>query len=614
MPSKPSAPPPRRRTPAELRERRLEQENSPVMAELRRRAEKKLRAERRKSATPPDPPAAYPSRSFHELQVHQLELEMQNAELKETRDRLEDTLEKYTDLYDFAPVGYFSLNEQGLILEANLTGSILLGVERSKLSQRRLQDFVGPRDRANFLVFLKKVFAHPVKQTCEAPLLKDGVAFSAEFQAVSAVSLSPQRWCRVAVSDITALRQAQAIVRRHEALFQILIEQAPVGVYVVDEQLRLQQINPHALPAFAAVRPWQGRDFSEAVHILWPAKVADDIVARFRHTLATGEPYRAGDFSARRDDLGVTQAYEWQIRRITLPAGAHGVVCFFTDITERKRTEAAQRRVAVLGASNRKLEAEILRRQAVETGLQQIQRDLRAALDEARQLQTRLRNLSHQLLRAQEDERKRISRELHDDIVQTLVGISAHLQSLTHTGAVDPAALRRRIGGTRRVVEKSIHSMHRFARELRPTLLDDLGLIPALRSHLKEFSQLTKLRLRFTAFTGVEQLGEDCRTVLYRVAQSALANIARHAGATQVSVSLRKSMATVCLEIHDNGKSFDVVRVLAAKRQRRLGLIGSRERVEMVGGTFAVESAPGRGTTVCARVPFNGHSRAAGGG
>ena len=115
------------------------------------------------------------------------------------------------------------------------------------------------------------------------------------------------------------------------------------------------------------------------------------------------------------------------------------------------------------------------------------------------------------------------------------------------------------------------------------------------------------------SIAGVEQLGEDRRTVLYRVAQSALANIAQHARATRVTVSLRKIAATVCLEIHDNGKSFDVARVLAAKRHQRLGLIGSRERVEMVGGTFTVESAPGRGTTVCARVPFNVGARAGGG-
>ncbi|MEO6246103.1 MAG: PAS domain-containing protein [Opitutaceae bacterium] len=615
MPSKPSKPTPTRRTPAERSERRYERENSPMMAALRLRAEKKLRAEQRELAAPNGhrAPAADSQRALHELQVHQIELELQNAELKETRDRMEDALEKYTDLYDFAPVGYFSLTEQGVILDANLTGTILLGVERARLLSRRLQDFVALGDRADFTAFLKKVFANPIKHVHEALLLKDRIAFSAEFQAVSAISPSPQKWCRVAVSDVTPLRQAQQAVLRHEAIFTTLFQQAPVGIFVVDEQLRLQKINPSALPVFEGVRPWKGRDFSEAIHIIWPAKVADEVMQIFRHTLKTGEPYRSPDFSATRQDIGVEQAYEWQIQRIVLPSGLHGVVGFFTDVTERQRAEATRRRVEVLAASNRKLEAEIVRRQAVETDLSKSERHLSVSLGEARQLQTRMRNLSHQLLRAQEEERKRISRELHDDIVQSLVGISVHLQCLTRAATVNPAALRRQIAGTRQVVEKSIHSMHRFARELRPTLLDDLGLIPALRSHLKEFSQRTKLRLRFTAWAGVERLGEPGRTVLYRIAQSALANIAQHAAATQVIVSLRKIDDTVCLKIRDNGKSFDVARVLAAKRHR-LGLIGSRERVEMVGGTFTVESAPGRGTTVCARVPFNDHSPARGGG
>ena len=587
-----------------------------MMAELRRRAEKKLRAESRPSAARNGhrPPATDPERALHELQVHQIELEMQNVELKEARDRLEGALEKYTDLYDFAPVGYFSLTEQGTILDVNLTGTILMGLERTRLISRRLQDFVALPHRADFAAFLKKTFAHPVKHLCEAPLLRDGVAFSAEIQAVSAVSLSPQKWCRVSVSDVTPLRQAREIVSRNAALFSTLIDQAPLGVYVVDEQMRLQQINPQALPAFSKIHPLKGRDFSEIVRILWPEKIARNVLERFRHTLKTGEPYHSGDLTARRHDTGVRESYQWQIQRILLPAGTHGVVCFFRDITEWKRAEAAHRRVEVLAASNQKLVAEIVSRQAAETDLKRSERKLSLSLDEALQLQTRMRHLSHQLLRAQEDERKRISRELHDDIVQTLVGISVHLESLILAEPIDPVEFRRKIKRTQRVMKDSVQTMHRFARELRPSLLDDFGLVPALRAHLKEFGQRTKLRLRFTAFPGVEQLSDDRRTVLYRVAQSALSNIARHAQATGATISLTKVGATVRLEVHDDGKSFDAARVLTAKRQQRLGLIGSRERVEMVGGSFSVESAPGQGTTLRATVPFGPDANGSGAG
>lgn len=197
-----------RRTSAELRERRLEKQESPVMAELRRRAEKQMRAQKLNPAEVPgpSPSTADPSRLLHELQVHRIELEMQNAELAETRDRLEGALEKYTDLYDFAPTGYFSLTEQGLILDVNLTGALMLGVERSRLIRRKLQDFVARPERPDFTTFLEKTFAQGEKQSCAMSLLKKDVVFKAEMRAVPAVTLNPEKWCRVAISDVSPLR------------------------------------------------------------------------------------------------------------------------------------------------------------------------------------------------------------------------------------------------------------------------------------------------------------------------------------------------------------------------------------------------------------------------
>jgi len=213
-------------------------------------------------------------------------------------------------------------------------------------------------------------------------------------------------------------------------------------------------------------------------------------------------------------------------------------------------------------------------------------------------------NLSHQLLLAQEEERKRISRELHDQIVQTLVGIHVQLASLSANVQGNLKDFRMKIARTQRLVERSVNIVHRFARELRPTVLDDLGLIPALQSYIKDFSKRTNLHIDFKAFDGVEQLGNTERTVLYRVSQSALANIDKHAHASEVELRISEGPGSIRLEIHDNGRSFDVQRVLFAKRHKRLGLLGSRERVEMVGGKFSVESAPGHGTTVRAEIPF----------
>jgi signal transduction histidine kinase len=241
----------------------------------------------------------------------------------------------------------------------------------------------------------------------------------------------------------------------------------------------------------------------------------------------------------------------------------------------------------------------------VEASLKQSERRQRELLAESQELQAQLRHLTHQILLTQEEERKQISRQLHDEIAQILTGIKVQLAALSATALIRPADLQRRIARTRRLVGQSIGVVHRFARDLRPALLDDLGLIPALRSFIRDLTARKGLRIRFIAFAGIEALEATRRTALYRVAQEALTNVARHAHARNVTVRILKTRAGVRLEIHDNGKSFPTERMLSAKHGGRLGLLGMRERVEMVGGRFAIASAPGKGTTVTAEIPVN---------
>ncbi len=214
-----------------------------------------------------------------------------------------------------------------------------------------------------------------------------------------------------------------------------------------------------------------------------------------------------------------------------------------------------------------------------------------------------MRRLSRQILSAQEDERKKISRELHDVIAQTLTGINIRLATLKREASLNTKGLDRNIARTQRLVEKSVNIVHQFARELRPAVLDDLGLIPALHSFMKLFTTRTGVRTRLTAFAGVEQLDTARRTVLYRVAQEALTNVGRHAQASRVEVSIKKLPEGICMKIKDDGKSFQVDRLLHGRGSKRLGLLGMRERLEMVGGRFEIESMPGKGTTITAQIP-----------
>jgi signal transduction histidine kinase len=268
-----------------------------------------------------------------------------------------------------------------------------------------------------------------------------------------------------------------------------------------------------------------------------------------------------------------------------------------------KIVEMLSQRTVELAAANLDLEQEIVQRKAVEAALKKSERHYSQLLAQSNRLQEQLRQLSRQILLAQENERREISRELHDVIAQTLTGINIRLAALKKEAAVNTKGLDRNITRTQRLVEKSVDIVHQFARELRPAVLDDLGLIPALHSFAKSFSKRTRIRVHLKVFAGVEQLDNNKRTILYRVAQEALTNVARHAQASRVEVSIQKLPDCICMKIKDDGKSFQLERALNVRGGKHLGLLGMRERLEMVGGHFGVESAPGKGTTIIAQIP-----------
>lgn len=270
----------------------------------------------------------------------------------------------------------------------------------------------------------------------------------------------------------------------------------------------------------------------------------------------------------------------------------------------QQRNTTLSGHTAELARANRRLKREIVRRRAGETAVHQGHTHYRKLFLESQVMQKRLRHLTRQILTAQEEERKKISRELHDEVVQTLVGINVELSTLVYGNSPDLRHLKDKIAHTQRLVEHSVDAVHRFARELRPAVLDDLGLIPALRTYCENLAERKKLLIKLTAFGGVEALTADKRTVLFRVAQEALTNVARHARATRVTLTISRIPGAIQLAIGDNGKSFPVKKILGTKGNKRLGLVGMRERVEMVGGRLNIESTPGEGTTVRAEIPF----------
>jgi signal transduction histidine kinase len=282
-----------------------------------------------------------------------------------------------------------------------------------------------------------------------------------------------------------------------------------------------------------------------------------------------------------------------------------------TNSKLQRAIAALEKRNLELAAMNEKLTAQIRERQKTEKALRESEAHFRALFEQACAMQQSLRELSHKVLHAQEEERKRISRELHDETSQALTAISIALASLN--GQSRNGGLRRkRIHDAQRLLQETMESLHDFARELRPASLDELGLLPALRSWLKNFSRRTGLRVCFRATPAAEKLDDAQKTTLYRVVQESLTNVAKHAQATQVDFVIRKLPDRICLTITDNGKSFRRPSGPPNPGQQRLGLLGMQERVRLINGQLDILPRPGKGTTLQLAIPVDGNAGLAG--
>jgi signal transduction histidine kinase len=272
--------------------------------------------------------------------------------------------------------------------------------------------------------------------------------------------------------------------------------------------------------------------------------------------------------------------------------------------------KALSRRTLELTASNGQLLEEIRLRKDVEESLLISQQEGSMLLGKSLAMQDELRLLSRQLLSVQEEERRKISRELHDVIAQTLTIINLQLATLKAKAVANTDQLDEEIGKTQFAVQAAVETVHRFALELRPAVLDDVGLIPALESYLRSFRLETGIRVSLSASAQIEECDTAQRTVFYRVAQESLTNVRKHANAVMVHVKITCEDAGYTMTIADDGQGFLIEANGQAKAPSRLGFLGMRERTEMVGGTLLVESAPASGTKVTAFIPRNPAAKA----
>jgi signal transduction histidine kinase len=222
------------------------------------------------------------------------------------------------------------------------------------------------------------------------------------------------------------------------------------------------------------------------------------------------------------------------------------------------------------------------------------------------QQREQLRALTSRLTEIQEAERKQLARELHDEMGQALTAISINLAAIKQE--LPPAAIAKieeRLAEARLLADQTLEQIRELSLNLRPPMLDDLGLVPTLRWYIKRYARRVELKANFEVFAIDQRLPPEVETALYRVVQEALTNVARHAQASEVSLRLERKRATVFASIEDNGQGFDVARVVhRVAAENGTGLLGMRERVTLLGGTFNVRSNSGQGTRISIDIPL----------
>lgn len=263
-------------------------------------------------------------------------------------------------------------------------------------------------------------------------------------------------------------------------------------------------------------------------------------------------------------------------------------------------------RTAELADVNKALVAEISERMETERSLRASEDALQASQRALRQSSEDLQALAARLLTAQEEDRRRISRDLHDDVNQRLAMIAVDVETLSLRPPASKAALGRTLRSVQdRIVEIS-DDIRRFVHQLHPSILDDLGLPIALQQLMDDFAGRTGLKCTFRHEHVPPALCRDLATCFYRIAQESLSNVARHAEASRVEMDLVGEDRGLALSVLDDGRGFD--RGKTGSAPAGLGLVSMNERLRLVGGTLDVRSSPRAGTTVRAWAPVTGDS------
>ena len=389
--------------------------------------------------------------------------------------------------------------------------------------------------------------------------------------------------------DVTDYRQGEQALRYQSEQFETLLNQAPLGVYLVDADFRMAQVNPLALPVFGDIPNLVGRDFDDVAHILWEAPYADELVMIFRHTLATGESYIAPERIERRRDRGVIESYEWRVDRIVLPDGRFGVVCYFRDVSVQVLAREALRR-----SEDRLREFAARLEQLVAERTQELMES-----------QGQLRALATELNLAEQRERKRLAAELHDHLQQMLVLGKLKLGQGLRLPRTEPRALDI-MKQTDDVLGEALQYTRTLVAELSPPILHEHGLAAGLvwlGHQMRRHDVTVTVRVPEIDIA----LPEDQAVLLFQSVRELLINASKHSQSQEAAIVLERAGGSLRIEVSDRGVGFDVAGLAASPSNAqgsKFGLFSIRERMKALGGAFDIRSLPGEGTTAILVLPI----------
>lgn len=463
---------------------------------------------------------------------------------------------RYRDLFDNVPVGLYQSLPDGRILDANRALLQMLGYpdRESLLSVNAVDLYVDPLERTRWQALMQRGAALHAFETRFRR--RDGaVIWVSDSTHVVREAGGRGLYYEGILEDITDRKQAELALSESEERFRTIVSQAPISIQVLTPDGWTVQVNP------AWEKLW-GVTAADVQHY----NMLEDEQARSLGMMPYVERGFAGEtvlmppvayHTPESLKAGRKRWFQARLYPVKSPRGEiRNLIMMYEDITDRQwATEDLQR-------------------------------------------------LSAELMQAQEAERKRISEELHDELGQALTAIRINLAALEkELGPGLAPQPRARLAEAGELVDAVLEQVRELSHALRPAMLDELGLLPTLRWSVSRFGERLGLEARFEAADLDERPAAECETVLYRVVQEALANIARHARARHVRVRLARQGERITAWVEDDGVGFDPQRP-AAGDAPALGLVGMRERVTRLGGTLTLNSAPGRGTRLTVELPW----------